>query len=151
MQGTVLLCAQCSPQGVNSFVVQKNPEQYIGYLIDDMNDPVGGCDVAGHKVSTLKGQVLHKGEERGFAFALLGWCFPATHPVHSHTFPNACLGMYHGTTNSHQRLGDPQGTTQKGGDLGTLGCSLGADCQTLVSLRMCISLEISLPCAARVN
>lgn len=55
-----------------------NPYRYIVYLINNVNDPVCGCDVTGHKVSALEGQVLGKREDRGFAFALWGWCFPSS-------------------------------------------------------------------------
>lgn len=42
-----------------------------------MYDSVCGCDVASHDVSTLEGEVLKEGEERGFDFALQWWYFPS--------------------------------------------------------------------------
>lgn len=53
-----------------------NPCQYTVYLINNVNDPVCGCNVVGHKMSALKGQVLEKREERGFVLILWDWWFP---------------------------------------------------------------------------
>lgn len=46
------------------------------YLINNMYDPVCGCDVASHDVSSLEGEVLKEGKEKWFAFASRWQCFP---------------------------------------------------------------------------
>lgn len=45
------------------------PPYRVVYLINNVYDPICGCDVTSHDVSTLEGEVLKEGEERGFAFA----------------------------------------------------------------------------------
>lgn len=48
------------------------------YLINNVYDPVGGCDVTSNDVSTLKGEALKEGKEKGFAFALRWQHFPVS-------------------------------------------------------------------------
>lgn len=106
-----------------------NPYQYIVYLINNVNDPVGGCDVTGHKVSALEGQVLEKRGERGFAFTLWRWSFPSSSSCGFPHLPK-CLPRAAPRHRSHQRLGYPQGIMHGGGDFRTLCCSLCADWQS---------------------
>lgn len=47
-----------------------NPACLAIYLINNMYDPVCGCDVASHDVSALDSEVLKGEERRGFALAL---------------------------------------------------------------------------------
>lgn len=99
-----------------------SPYQYVVYLINNVNDPVCGCNVTGHKVSALEGQVLEKWEERGFEFTLQGWWFPSSSHCRFPHPPKLLPRLHHGAahTSSHHRLGYPQGITHRGGDFRTL-------------------------------
>lgn len=69
------------------------------YLINNVYDPICGCDVASHDVSTLKGEVLKKGEEKreGLLSHCGGDVSPVVHALDFHTFSNTCLGLRHGS------------------------------------------------------
>lgn len=53
-----------------------NPPYAAVYLIDNMYDPVCGCDVASHDASAFEGEALKEGKEKGFAFASWWQRFP---------------------------------------------------------------------------